>query len=116
MSSLTILGPYCGAGDEDLVATPRAVVDDEPKTVRWEISGVYTAQEARRKGMGTALLAEATRYALQKSELDGTEAVFFLSVTSGNNAARSFYESSGFQFVGEMADGKLRFVKSGSAS
>ena len=60
-----------------------------------EIADLAVAPEARRRGIGRALLDRA----LSELERTGVRAVY-LEVRESNQAARTLYESSGFDLVG----------------
>jgi ribosomal-protein-alanine N-acetyltransferase len=60
-----------------------------------EVLTLAVAPPARRRGIGTALLASA----MQEATLRGAESLF-LEVSGGNEAARAIYQRAGFTDVG----------------
>lgn len=65
------------------------------------IWGMYVAPEARRRGLGRALLDEALRKLREIAELRTVN----LWVTSVNPEARALYEAAGFRHAGTDPDG-----------
>ena len=61
----------------------------------WEIENLVVAQESRRKGLASKILAEAIDHAAK----NGGQSLF-LEVRESNTAARQFYEKWGFLEVG----------------
>jgi ribosomal protein S18 acetylase RimI-like enzyme len=59
----------------------------------WDLFWILTSPEARRRGVGSALLAEAVRVAWVEG---GRLMVIFTSSTAPYAAARQLYESQGF--------------------
>jgi len=64
-----------------------------------EIINLAVAPEARRQGIGAALLG----HAMARARTDGAQAMF-LEVAADNEAARSLYEREGFKLVGIRHD------------
>lgn len=61
------------------------------------IASIAVAEEARGRGVGSALLAYSENYFPQARHI-------FLCVSSFNSSARRLYERRGYQAVGEFAD------------
>lgn len=61
----------------------------------WELENVAVANDARRQGIGTALL----RHLFDRAARAGSAGVF-LEVRESNLEARKLYEGQGFQLVG----------------
>jgi len=112
LSSLTLLGPFEETGRASAIAAPGAA--PEPETadlMRWEINGVWTAPEARRRGISRRLLAEAARYASQEAAAAGKNFMLDLVVAAGNDAVKSFYEGVGFVIAETLEDGGMHLVR-----
>jgi [ribosomal protein S18]-alanine N-acetyltransferase len=92
-----------------LVVTGPGQNTDEPKSVQkisgflvarhvaseWELENIVVAAQARRKGVGKALLQAL----LDRAQSTESKSVF-LEVRGSNAAARALYESAGFQQTG----------------
>ncbi|HSS96287.1 MAG TPA: ribosomal protein S18-alanine N-acetyltransferase [Terriglobales bacterium] len=65
----------------------------------WELENIAVASNARRKGLGSALLKEF----LKLAQNEKARAVF-LEVRESNNGARNFYEKFGFEKAGRRPD------------
>jgi ribosomal-protein-alanine N-acetyltransferase len=61
----------------------------------WELENIVVAPGARRKNLGTELLA-----ALLTQARTGNDAAVFLEVRESNSGARAFYERLGFEQTG----------------
>ncbi|KAK5655597.1 hypothetical protein OQA88_5528 [Cercophora sp. LCS_1] len=110
ISSLTILGPL----DTDETDRPSAISDNkrddgnamEPALVeRWAITAVFTDPEFRRLGIGSQVLAAATRHAVKESGAKRSDCLLTLGLMPDNMDARAFYEKAGFRFWRPDASG-----------
>ena len=61
----------------------------------WELENIVVAETARRRGVGTRLLAELVAYA--RGQRSGS---IFLEVRESNQAARALYRKAGFRETG----------------
>ncbi len=65
----------------------------------WEVENVVVAEEVRRSGLGSKLLAEL----LDRARTERAESVF-LEVRESNQAARGLYQKWGFAEIGNRRD------------
>jgi len=79
------------------------LLEREVDNDRFLMDGLFVAQDARGRGVGTALLQAVTR----EARLRGYDDVR-LDVIDSNPRARALYEREGFQAVGESHLGPLR--------
>lgn len=73
----------------------------------WHVSGVYTLADARRKGVASAVMDAARKFALEQAGFHGRDCVLAVKVFSGNLAARQLYEKTGFTVKKQTEDGIL---------
>jgi ribosomal protein S18 acetylase RimI-like enzyme len=139
ISSLILRGPYAsspppattihehqGTQPSTPSQTPRHNSSSRTR-IEWEINGVYTDRLFRGRGVASAVLKAATKFALGESAAFGAcnsggdgggssigvDCVLRLGVTRGNGAARRFYEKAGFVAVleGDGGDGEVDLVR-----
>jgi ribosomal protein S18 acetylase RimI-like enzyme len=89
--------------DSGLVGMAR-VRSDEDDPERAGLYSMWVAPDARRKGVGRALIDDAIRWAAQNGVFS-----LWLCVTQGNEPAKSLYRSFGFKETGAS-----RSLRSGS--
>jgi ribosomal protein S18 acetylase RimI-like enzyme len=94
----TELGVALGAfSGQDLVGTVALEFSAKPKTKHKALLiGMYVAPTARRAGAGRTLVEAAVAFAKNR----GGISVVTLTVTEGNDAATTLYQSLGFQTFG----------------
>ncbi len=82
-------------GAEDLEASPLGFLVAQRLAPDWELENIVVAPAARRKGLGKRLLHEL----LVAAKKTNSTAVF-LEVRESNAAARTLYETAGFEQTG----------------
>jgi ribosomal protein S18 acetylase RimI-like enzyme len=63
----------------------------------WHVTGVFTLPEARRKGIASALMAAAKRFAWEQAEAQNRGCVLVVTVLTTNPDAKLLYEKLGFE-------------------
>lgn len=63
----------------------------------WHVNGVFTLPEARRKGVASAVMARAKRFAQDEAEARNRGCVLVLAVLAANADAKILYEKLGFK-------------------
>lgn len=108
LSSVTFFGP---------VPLPDAVVQaigasqtDIDLPLHWGVNGVWTAPEARRRGLGLALMGMAKQWAADQAAAQGRDCVVTTIVYETNKDAIGFYQRSGFAVCGGGEPGKLQMM------
>lgn len=74
--------------------------------VTWAVNAVYTAKEARRKGMSAALLKASLEHTARISKEGKKDSVVTVQTLSGNDVAKRMYEKAGFEVVQHIAGDK----------
>ncbi|KAK3368327.1 hypothetical protein B0H63DRAFT_75116 [Podospora didyma] len=123
LSSLSLWGPtFIEAEDrDDLISAAQAKrhametrensQEEQRPLLKWDVAGMYTDKDSRREGIGATVLEAASQYAIRESEALGADCVVSLEITAANSGARTFYEKSGFKFLGVGDEGNLRFTR-----
>ena len=98
LSCLTLCGPC------EPLGTP-------PMDAKWEIHGMWTAPEYRRRGFGREVVKAAMEWAGQESRGMGRGCVVRLYMMGGNEEASAFYESVGMEKLGSGHGGEWGFER-----
>lgn len=77
---------------------------DDDSVLTWAVNGVYTAKEARRKGMSAALLKASLEYTARVSREEKKDSVVIVQTLNGNGVAKGMYEKAGFETMHEEDD------------
>jgi len=91
LSTLVLVGPQPRReGDSE----PGAA--DSPPPLHWVVNAVYTAVEARRRGIGRALLAAARGWASREAASQRRDGLLTAQAYEANAGAVAFYREAGF--------------------
>ncbi|KAL3420888.1 GNAT family [Phlyctema vagabunda] len=107
LSSLTVLSNLSMAPEEvSPLANPWISSNREatsvPRTVlHSRINGLFTLPEARRQGLGQALIERAIAYTATEAESVGKNFVMSIAVETSNIAAKDLYRRCGFVVIAE---------------
>lgn len=63
----------------------------------WHVNAVFTLPEARRKGVASAVMAHAKRFARVEAEARKRAFIFVITVFPSNAVAKMAYEKQGFK-------------------
>ncbi|KAK1750181.1 hypothetical protein QBC47DRAFT_394757 [Echria macrotheca] len=99
ISSLILIGP----SDKGSEFRDSSIAEKQRRLLMWEVNAVFTEPAFRRRGIGTAVLDAAARYALEEATALDADCVLMLGVMGGNaeTGARAMYEKAGFVLVSE---------------
>ncbi|KAK0628141.1 hypothetical protein B0T17DRAFT_521928 [Bombardia bombarda] len=95
LSSATLWGPIPVSPDH--LRLPRPNIDnDSDVPMHWEITGVWTAPEARRQGIAVQLLQEAARTAHSQTTSQNRDCHLTVNVMHNNATAILLYKRCGY--------------------
>lgn len=87
---------------ESLVQERLGFDRDDPSTkptLHWTVNGVYTAPQARRKGVMRALISKALEFGFDVALSEGRSCLVTVLAMKDNTAAIKLYEQAGFKLV-----------------
>lgn len=75
-----------------------------PTLVHWVVNAVYTAREARRRGVAKAVFTRALEYAFETAEKEGKSCLVTLLAKHENAVAIGMYEKMGLEKIEYVDD------------
>ena len=90
LSSITLVGPVTAS--DELMPTLRLTAP----VLQWELNGVFTLPEARRRGIAAAVLDAAKASAQNDAQSRNASCLLTVVVYTDNHAAKNWYEMMGF--------------------
>lgn len=72
--------------------------------LQWDLNGVFTLPEARRRGIAAAVMEAAKEHAMEEAFSRDSGCMLSVVVYSDNSAAKSWYEKMGFETYKDGAD------------
>lgn len=108
LSSVTLIR---GSQPSSLLAMAAGLVpedrDKDSKTLlHWAVNGVYTAQDARRRGIAKAVFEKAMAYSFASAAAEGKACLVSILAREENEVAIGMYERMGFVNIDyESGDG-----------
>jgi GNAT superfamily N-acetyltransferase len=94
LSSLTLIGPLPPPDDVEGCLSQGPAEGAQP--LRWAVNGVWTHPEARRKGIGRAVMSAAQCWASREAAREGREWLLTTQAFETNVEAVAFYRRAGF--------------------
>lgn len=108
LSSVTLIGPR--PVPEDIQCASLSTTSGEPP-LHWQINAVYTAPEARRRGIGMAVITAAVRLAIEQAAGQGRGCLLTILTDEVNTMAMGLYQKAGFAVSNLTTDGDLQLVR-----
>lgn len=108
LSSVTLVGPR--PVPDDIQTVDLSMASGEPP-LHWQVNAVYTAPEARRRGIGIALMKAATRSAVEQAAGQGKDCLLTVLTDEVNARAMGLYQKAGFAVSNVTANGDLQLVR-----
>lgn len=75
----------------------------------WHVNAVFTLPEARRKGIASAVMAAAKRFAKEQAQAGNRDFFLVVTVLPANPSAKLLYENLGFK-VRSVTDAEIEMV------
>ncbi|KAK2616551.1 hypothetical protein QQS21_000594 [Conoideocrella luteorostrata] len=83
-----------------------------PAFSHWAVNGVYTTQDARRRGIAQKVMAEAVKFAIDAAASQNIGCLMTIMVKPDNAKALGMYEKAGFGLATEAShDGYLQLFR-----
>jgi ribosomal protein S18 acetylase RimI-like enzyme len=84
--------------------------EDNPSgPMSWHVNAVFTLPEARRKGIASAVMAAAKRFAKEQAQAGNRDFFLVVTVLPANPSAQLLYEKLGFK-VRSVTDAEIEMV------